>query len=242
MKFNGESTVTSTSLSLFLRSLTLCLIVFTLSACATVKKPLTGIVAGREVETLQSSISVSVRSGEHTTSGRGFLVYKQPDRFHLALLSPFGLTVFEVFIDGDKLTCLVPSKQLAYSGRFSQLPENSPLQSMAMMKWVQVRPSPAGIAPGTKETTDPSGDHYYFDENGLVDSKVSSEGDKVAYQDYSNVDGVAFPDAIIISSRYGTTVRIVFDEPQINQPVEEGALTPLTEGYKVLPLAEFKGF
>ncbi|HJV65645.1 MAG TPA: outer membrane lipoprotein LolB [Geomonas sp.] len=232
----------STSLSLFLKSLLLFLILSALSACATVKKPLTGIVAGREVETLQSSISVSVKSGEHTTSGRGYLIYKSPDRFHLALLSPFGLTVFEVFIDGEDITCLVPSKQMAYRGRFSQLPDNSPLQSMAIMKWVQVRPAPGTVPPGTKETTDPSGDHYYFDENGLVDRKVSPDGDKVAYQDYSNLDGVAFPESIVIGSRFGTVVKIIFDEPQINQPVEEAALKPVTEGYNVRPLTEFKGF
>lgn len=232
----------SNSLSLFLKSLILFLILFTLSACATVKKPLTGLVAGREVETLQSSISVSVKSGEHTTSGRGYLIFKQPDRFHLALLSPFGLTVFELFINGDQITCLVPGKQVAYRGRFSELPDNSPLQSMAIMKWVQVRPSLAGLPPGTKETTDASGDRYYLDENGLVEHKVSPEGDKVAYQDYSNVNGVAFPESIVIGSRYGTIVRIVFDDPQINQPVEETALAPVTEGYTIRPLTEFKGF
>jgi hypothetical protein len=36
-------------------------------------------------------------------------------------------------------------------------------------------------------------------------------------------------------------VKIIFDDPQINQPVEDSALVPNLEGYTVLPLAEFKG-
>lgn len=234
--------MSSKLLSLIFRNALLLLVLLTFSACATVKKPLTGIVPGREVETLQSPISISVTSGEHSTSGRGYMIFKQPERFHMALLSPFGLTVFEVFIDKDRLTCLVPSKQIAYAGLFRELPDESALQSLSMIKWVVERPPIATPSPGTGEITGPSGDKFYFDDRGLLVRKLSPEGDEVKYEGYSNVNGVAFPETIIITSRYGAKVKIGFDEPEINQPVEEGALTPNLEGFSIQPLADFKGF
>ena len=219
----------------------LLLSLFSLSACATVQKPLTGIVPGREVETLQSAISISVTSGEHSTGGRGYLVFKGPDRFHLAVLSPFGLTVLDVMSDGDLLTCLVPSRQTAYSGRLSELPETSALKSLALMKWV-VAPPPAAGALSGREMTTPSGERFFFDKNGMVERKVTQQGDEVVYQEYRNVNGVAFPESIVIGSRYGASVKIVFDEPQINLPVEDSTLTLNLEGVGVRPLADFKSF
>lgn len=216
----------------------LLLLLVSLSACATARAPLSGIVPGRQVETLQSAIDISIKAGGHSTGGRAFLVFKHPDRFHMAVLSPFGLTVLDVFSDHDRLTCLVPSTQTAYSGLISELPENSGLNNVALMTWV-VAPPPAAAA--NQEVTAASGDRFYFDKNGLVKRKVSEQGDEVSYQDYQNVDGVAFPNSLVIGNRYGATVKIVFDEPQINLPVEDAALTPVFEGVRVLPLADFKG-
>lgn len=229
-------------LNILFRNLLLFLIILSFTGCATMKKPLTGIVAGREAETLQSPISVSVKSGQHTTSGRGYLIFKKPDRFHMALLSPFGLTVFEVFIDGDRITCLLPSKGVAYRGLFSELPPTSPLQSMVMMRWVQQKPPTDSVAPSTRELTAPSGDRYFLNGEGLVVRKVSPLGDEALYEDYAAINGVAFPETLIINSRVGTSVKIVFDEPQIDQPVEDTALTPNLESFTIQPLADFKGF
>jgi hypothetical protein len=44
-----------------------------------------------------------------------------------------------------------------------------------------------------------------------------------------------------MANRQGDTVKIVFDEPEVNQPVEESALVPVLEGVEVRPLAEFRG-
>ena len=60
---------------------------FLLFGCAAApKQPLTGLIPGKEVETLQSSISVSVKTPERSMGGHGFLIFKRPDRFHLAVL------------------------------------------------------------------------------------------------------------------------------------------------------------
>jgi outer membrane lipoprotein-sorting protein len=220
----------------------LLLILLCCSACATVQKPLTGIVAGREVETLQSSIAISMKSGEHGSSGRGFLIFKYPDRFHMAILSPFGLTVLEVFSDGQQLTCLVPSRQIAYRGLIAELPETGGLRTFGMLKWVVARTPPRDPSSSAKEVVTPAGDRIYYDKYDLVQRKVSPEGDQVRYSGYQNVSGVAFPENLEIKNSYGDSVRITFDEPEINTPVENSALTPNLEGFSVLPLAEFKGF
>lgn len=236
------STVSVKRLSIFPKLASL-LLLLSLSACATMQKPLTGIVPGKEVETLQSSIGISAKSGERSTGGRGFLVFKQPDRFHMAVLSPFGLTLLEVFSATDRLTCQIPSRSIAYSGLLSELPEDSALKSLGMMKWVVAPPPPAdGSVTRTGELSTASGDRFYFDRNGLVERKVSAQGDEVLYKDYRNVNGVAFPESIVIQSRFGATVKITFEDPEINQPVEDAALTPNLEGFSVLPLADFKGF
>ncbi|GFO60071.1 outer-membrane lipoprotein LolB [Geomonas silvestris] len=211
-----------------------------LTACASVQKPLTGLVPGRQLETLQSSVSLSLKAGEHGTSGRGYLVFSYPDRFHIAVLSPFGLTVLEIFSDGDRLTCIVPSRQTAYQGRASELPANGVFRSFALFKWVvahQADPDPSQYG---SEVLNASGDRVHYDKFGLMDRKISPGGDRADFHDYRNVSGVPFPEAIEI--RTGpTSARIVFDEPEINTEIEPAALTPNLEGYSIRPLDEFKG-
>jgi len=63
----------------------------------------------------------------------------------------------------------------------------------------------------------------------------------VAYGEYHDRNGVAFPASIEMVNRQGDTVKIVFDEPEVNQPVEEAALNPALEGVEVRPLADFRG-
>ena len=221
-------------------ALLLLLICFT--GCATVQKPLTGLVPGREVETLQSSIAITMKNDGHGGGGRGYLIFKYPDRFHLAVLSPFGLTVLEVFSDGERLTCLIPSRQTAYVGMISDLPERGGLKTFGMLKWVVARTPPRGASDAAGEVVTSSGDRIFFDTFGLVRRKTSPEGDEVDYAGYNSVNGVAFPESLEIKNSLKDSVRIVFDEPEINTAVENSALTPTLEGITVLPLSEFKGF
>ena len=72
--------------------------------------------------------------------------------------------------------------------------------------------------------------------------KETAEGDRVVYRDYRNVEGVAVPESIELTNSRDDTVRIVFEEPEVNRPVEETALSPHLEGIKVLPFTEFHGF
>jgi hypothetical protein len=52
---------------------------------------------------------------------------------------------------------------------------------------------------------------------------------------------VPFPGVIEFTDRNGLRVKVTFDEPEINKPLEDTALTPNLEGVTILPLANFKG-
>jgi outer membrane lipoprotein-sorting protein len=219
------------------------ILMVTFSACATVPKPVVPVKPGKEVESLQSVVSLSVKNSGHSMGGNGYLIFKRPDRFHLVVLAPFGITVMEVFVNGELVTCVVPSKQTAYTGKFSELPEQNALRGWSMMRWVVETPTAVNGTGGETERLreDGSKEFLTFDERGLLQRKTNEDGDQVAYSKYRQINGVAFPETIEMRDRQGNTVKVSFDEPEINQPVEETALVPNLEGYTVLPLTDFKG-
>jgi len=210
---------------------------------APTKQLLTGFVPGREVETLQSSVSLSIRTADRSMGGRGFLIFKRPDRFHMAVLSPFGLTLADIYSDGERLTCVIPSRQTAFSGLVSELPDRDGLKAWAMLRWVvELTPVPGPAL--VRENINGAGvrERLFYDEQGLLERKETAEGDRVVYGDYRSVNGVAIPESIEISNRREDSVRIVLDDPEVNQPVEEVALKPNLEGVRVLPFSQFHGF
>src|SRR5512136_2210338 len=91
-------------------------IILLLTSCVTVPKPVVPVKPGKDVETLQSLVSLSIKNSAGSMGGRGYLIFKRPDRFHMVVLSPFGFTLMEVYVNGEHITCVVPSKQAAYDG------------------------------------------------------------------------------------------------------------------------------
>jgi len=112
------------------------LLVLLIAGCVTGPKPQLMVEPGKGVETLQSPVAITITAGGTSRSVRGFLIFKRPDRFHMAVLGPFGITLLEVYSEGDRLTCLIPSKDLACSGLLAELPEGGGLKSWQIMKWV----------------------------------------------------------------------------------------------------------
>jgi len=219
-------------------------LLLTFSACATAPKPLPSTKPGKQVETLQSEVSLSVRSGDKSIGGRGYLIFKQPDRFHLAVFSPFGFTLMDLFVANDRITCLIPAKQTAYQGLISDIPDGNALKGWGMMRWVvETAPAIEGTQATSQEVISPDGkkEILCYDDRGILSSKTNEEGDRVVYKDYHDRNGVAFPSSIEISNAKGDTVRLLFDEPEVNQPVEDAVLTPTLEGVDVLPLTAFRG-
>ncbi|WP_298268472.1 outer membrane lipoprotein LolB [Geobacter sp.] len=214
-----------------------------LTGCATTPRPQTPFIPGATVETLAATVSISVKGPEGSTGGTGYLIYRRPDRFHLVMLTPFGTTALEFFAYDDRVTLLLPSKGTAYVGSFADLPAKGGLQGWRMMQWV-VEGDPL-LRPGTTGTvkrTNPAGRTIVatYGPDGFLERKSSEEGE-VLYRGYRSVDGVPFPAVIEFADRAGTSVRITFDEPEVNRPVEEAALTPNLEGLTLLPLSSLKG-
>lgn len=201
-------------------------------------------LSARGVETLNSSLNIAVKTSEGSVGGHGYLVYKSPDRFHLVILSPFGLTLAEMFVAGERVTCIVPSKGAAYTGMLSEVPDGSPLRSWGIVRWAvsggwtDVR---SKETPLERETADGGVEVAYFDGKGLLQRKVSEGGDELAFGDYRFAAGVPFPALMEFTAWNDDTVTLTFDDPEINAPVEEGALTPALEGLMQLPVSQFKG-
>jgi hypothetical protein len=81
----------------------------------------------------------------------------------------------------------------------------------------------------------------FYDGKGLLERKKFSNGEEVFFRDYQSADGVPFPSVIEFIDRNGARVKITFDEPEINKPVDNAALVPNLEGITPLPLASFRG-
>ena len=217
------------------------LLLVLLTGCASQPvKPTVPLNPAATIETLTSSVALSVKAGDKGISGRGFLIMRAPDQFRLMILSPFGTTVAEMFLNGEQLLYIDSSKNLAYQGPMSELPNAPALQGWRLLRWTTERVVPE--TPGQEQLlrlrADGEWENIEFDANGLM-LKKRSDGDEVLYEGYQSVEGVPVPTAIQITDRFGIRVRIIMDEPEVNSPLDEKAFVPALDGVKVLPLSQF---
>jgi len=192
------------------------------------------------IETLTSSVALSVKAGEKGLSGRGYMIMRAPDQFRLVILSPFGTTLAEMFLSGDQFLYVASSQNLAYQGVLSDLPDAPALQGWRLLRWTTERvfPEKAGQEHLIRRLDNGERESIDFDTQGLVLRK-SIDGDVVRYEGYQSVDGVPVPSVIEITDRAGITVRITLDEPEVNKPLDEKAFLPALEGVTILPLSQF---
>lgn len=214
-----------------------------LTSCATMPAPPIDYRPGAVVETLSSSVSLSIRTPEISLGGNGYLVFRRPDQLHLVVLSPFGTTVMEAFAAGDRITLIYPSKSTAYAGRFDELPDKGGLQGWSLMRWVMdADPHADKHFSGTVERVNKLGftEKVTF-ENGLVTSKESSAGDRVQYSRYSTVNGVPVAAELDLRNGRDDRIRIVLDEAEVNTPLDDDVFAPHLDGMTVLPLSSIRG-
>jgi len=213
-----------------------------LAGCAPKAVPPLVFTPDAVVESVQSEVSLSFSSSAGSGGGRGYLVFQKPDRSHLVILTPFGTTVMEAFTSGDRLTIVIPSKEIAYTGAFDEIPAKGGLQGWKAMRWI-VEGEPAGRGEPNGELVrvnrEGKRETVWFNSAGLVARKLTEDGDEVVYRDYRSVDGVPFPSAIEFQDRLGTTLKIGFDEPEINRPVAESAFKPRLDCKTVLSIRRF---
>ncbi len=189
-------------------------------------------------------MTISVKTPQVNTGGHGYMVYQRPDRFHMVILTPFGTTALETYSSDDRLTIVIPSKGEAYAGAFDEMPIESPLRGWRMIRLMAVdEPLFDPVKKGTSEKSSKATGEItsFYDAQGLLERKKFSSGEEVFFRDYQSAEGVPFPSVIEFIDRNGARVKITFEEPEINKPVDNAALVPNLEGITILSLASFKG-
>jgi outer membrane lipoprotein-sorting protein len=214
------------------------------AGCATIPKEQVPFRLGATLETLAAMVTISVKTPQLNTGGHGYMVYQRPDRFHMVMLTPFGTTALETYSSDGRLTIVIPSKGEAYAGAFDEMPDDSPLRGWRMIRLMAVD-GPL-FDPMKKGTSEKSSNAHgeitsFYDAQGLLERKKFSSGEEVFFRNYQSAEGVPFPLVIEFIDRNGARVKITFDEPEINKPVDNAALVPNLEGITLLPLASFKG-
>ena len=214
-----------------------------LTACATISTPPIDYSPGAVVETLSSSVSISIHATDRSIGGHGYLVFRRPDQVHLVLLSPFGATMLEAFALGEQITLVYPSRMTAYIGRFDELPEKGGLQGWRMMRWVM--DSDSSNDKRLNSTVERMGKLGFTEKvtfvNGLVTSKVSPGGDQVYYDKYAVINGVPVATEVEMRNALDDRIRLTLDEPEVNTPLDAVAFTPQLDGMTILPLSEIQG-
>jgi len=227
----------------FIRNLIRFIPFLLLAACGTLPRPGSDFQPGAVVETLSSAVSVAITTGDTAMSGNGFMVYRRPDQLHLVVLTPFGSTFMEAFVQGDRITLVYPSNAIAYSGPVSDLPQKNGMVGWSMMRWIMdADPSVDGLMNGTVERSGKQGgkEKVTF-ENGLITAKVSAAGDKVYYSNYTVISRVPLATEIDLRNTRDDRVLLNLSEPEVNTPLDDAALLPRLDGITVLPLTELKG-
>lgn len=225
------------------RFIKLLLLMGLFSSCATIPATVVDYRPGSVVETLSSTVSLSISASDRSMGGNGYLVFRRPDQVHLVVLSPFGTTLMEAFALGERIALVYPSQSTAYVGRFDELPDKGGFQGWRMMRWVMdADPRDSDRLNGTVERMSRLGftEKVTFN-NGLVTSKVSLSGDQIYYGRYTAVNGVPVAAELDMRNDRDDRIRITLDEPEVNTPLDDAAFMPRLEGLSILPLSDIQG-
>ncbi len=199
-------------------------------------------VSGALLDTLRSTVTLSLHSAEKNLAGRGVMVYRRPDQLRLIILSPFGTTVMEAQLAGNQLTLAYPSSGVAYRGTLGELPATAGQQPLAMLRWVLAFETPAG-GPKDGIITRPTGQGEVEQirlANGLVVEKRLSDGQRVRYHNYTVLAGVPVPLELRMDNADGDHIRLTLEEPEVNIPLADHLFAIPLQGLRLFPLASLK--
>ena len=215
-----------------------------LPACSTrAPVPVSSLVdPGSQLETLSSSVTISLRTAEKNLAGRGFMVYRRPDQMRLILLSPFGTTLMEARLDGENLTLSYPAKAEAFSGRISELPPATGQRGLSMLRWVLASDSPKNAAPNglIEQQNDRGVLERITMQDGVVTEKSLATGERVRYRNFKVLSGVLVPHELQMESAEGDRIRLTLEEPEVNVPLEQKVFSVHLDGFRIFPLSALK--
>jgi len=180
-----------------------------------------------ELNTLSSSVTLVLRSTEHSMAGSGYLAYSKPDKAHIVVLSPFGTTLFEVFALGEQIFIIYPSEKLGFIGHFNELPEKGGLKGLTSIHSV------LEDAGGSNSRSQNFG---IIEKNGIIEQKQRPDGYKIYYSNHSLVNGVILAHEFDMRNRNDEQLRLTLDEPEVNVIIDNSTFIPRLEGLKIYPL------
>ena len=225
--------------------LLLILFVGLLTACSTTSPQLPlsqSLLPGAVVETVSSTVTVSLRTADRNLAARGVMLYRRPDQLRLVLLSPFGTTLMEAQLDGEQLTLAYPANGVAYQGQINELPPATGQRGFAMLRWVLATDTPPGAAatgivsrPAVKGVIE-----QISLQDGLVVEKNLSSGERVRYRNYRSHNGVPLAQELLMESAEGDRIRLTLEEPEVNLSLEDQAFIISLAGLRLLPLSQLK--
>lgn len=225
--------------------LLLIIIAALLAACSTTTRQLPASVPvqpGAVVETLSSTVTVSLRTADRNLAARGVMLYRRPDQLRLILLSPFGTTVMEAQLNGEQLTLAYPANGVAYRGQVNELPAATGQRGFAMLRWVLDTDLPTGaVATGIVSRPAVRGAIEQVSlQDGLVVEKNLSSGERVRYRNYRSHDGVPLAQELLMESAEGDRIRLTLEEPEVNTVLDDQLFQVSLEGLQLLPLSQLK--
>ncbi len=217
-----------------------------LSACATGRDSSgsCGVSLASKValETLSSTVTVSLRTADRHISGRGVMLYRRPDHLRLIILSPFGTTVMDTLVAGDNITIVYPATGVAYQGRIADLPAAAGQRGFAMLRWVlDSEPQSGSPLDGIIERTSVNGGMEHITiRDGLLVEKSLKSGELVSYRKHKNLSNVCLPMELQMETADGDRVKLNLEEPEANTELELAAFTIQMQGLRLFPLSELK--
>lgn len=225
--------------------LLLIIIAALLAACSTTTRQLPASVPvqpGAVVETLSSTVTVSLRTADRNLAARGVMLYRRPDQLRLILLSPFGTTVMEAQLNGEQLTLAYPANGVAYRGQVNELPAATGQRGFAMLRWVLDTDLPTGSVT-TGSISRPAirgGTEQITLQDGLVVEKNLASGERVRYRNYRSHDGVPLAQELQMESAEGDRIRLTLEEPEVNTVLDDQLFQVPLAGLQLLPLSQLK--
>jgi outer membrane lipoprotein-sorting protein len=216
-----------------------------ISGCATARPVPDSALAtpGAVVETLSSTVAISLRTAEKNIAGRGVMVYRRPDQLRLIMLSPLGTTVMDTLVSGDRLTIAYPPDGVAFTGNIADLPASAGREGWAMMRWVLDSDLPKD-APlnGVFERVGKNGRlEKVTVKKGVVFEKSMAGGEQVKYREHQLLGGIWLPLELQMQSAEGDRIRLTLEEPDLNTELDGQAFTQPLSGFKLYPLSKLKG-
>ena len=218
-----------------------------------------------KIENLKGFVKINTSDLEGKTTGSisGYLAFKNPDKVRFSYIGPFGITLFEVVIDGNEMVLYSPQEMTAYVGTtanketegFSGSENIFSPQSLKTLfskpigeKFLIENLANESVLYGTIETE--SGCEII--EKTLIsrvemrpESKERYFGgvaiSRMTYLEYLDIDGISVPTIITIDDLVGgDSIKIAISNINLNGTIADDAFDTKVEGpWNVKSLDEF---